>query len=346
MKIEQIMINKERNVTLTAYLQMVGGEFAGVIKRPAILILPGGAYQFCSEREADPVAMVYLQAGYQVFILRYSVAQYSIWPNPLNDYEEAMQLIRSKEDVWNLYGDKIAVIGFSAGGHLAAVAATMSQNRPNAAILGYPLIDDDVNVYLKTAPNVLPYIDPKTCACFIFASRTDNVVSVMNSVKMMEALTKAEVSFESHIYGYGPHGFSTAEKYVQDTRVAMCARIPNWVSDSISWLKEVLGDYDCVGMTEPICKSPITGDKEEFLSVDCTIGCLLQNKQAATIIEEMVKQMQSSIDDIASNQQMMENSNNMEMAKRMKLIDALGMANVNKSTIEYLDSKLRTIANK
>ena len=71
MRVEQIVLNKERNVTLTAYLQEVGGEFRNVTKRPAMLVLPGGGYQFCSDREADPVAMPYLKAGYQVFILRF-----------------------------------------------------------------------------------------------------------------------------------------------------------------------------------------------------------------------------------------------------------------------------------
>ena len=97
MKTEIITLSKERNVTLTAYIQNVKGEFRNISKRPAILILPGGGYQYCSDREADPVAMPYLKAGYQVFILRYSVKEHAVWPNPLNDYEQAMELIRSKQ---------------------------------------------------------------------------------------------------------------------------------------------------------------------------------------------------------------------------------------------------------
>ena len=70
MKTEIITLSKERNVTLTAYIQNVKGEFRNISKRPAILILPGGGYQYCSDREADPVAMPYLKAGYQVFCQR------------------------------------------------------------------------------------------------------------------------------------------------------------------------------------------------------------------------------------------------------------------------------------
>jgi len=120
MKKDKIILNAERNVSLTAYLHAVGGEFGNIPKRPAILVLPGGGYAMCSDREADPVALAYLQAGYQAFVLRYSVGKDAAWPNPLDDYEQAMKLIRSKAEEWNLYPDKVAVIGFSAGGHLAA----------------------------------------------------------------------------------------------------------------------------------------------------------------------------------------------------------------------------------
>lgn len=81
----------------------------------------------CSDREADPIAFPYLKAGYQAFILRYSVGKDSVWPNPMNDYEEAMELIREKSEEWHVLTDKIAVIGFSAGGILAGCAATMSE---------------------------------------------------------------------------------------------------------------------------------------------------------------------------------------------------------------------------
>lgn len=64
MKAETIVLNEERNVTLTVYTQEVGGEF-GFGRRPAMLVIPGGGYAMCSDREADPVAMAYLRAGYQ-----------------------------------------------------------------------------------------------------------------------------------------------------------------------------------------------------------------------------------------------------------------------------------------
>ena len=80
MQQEMIVLNQERNVTLTAYIQPVGGRFEYIRKRPAILVIPGGGYQYCSVREADPVAFAYLKAGYQAFVLNYSVGAHSVWP--------------------------------------------------------------------------------------------------------------------------------------------------------------------------------------------------------------------------------------------------------------------------
>lgn len=244
MKTEALTLNQARNVTLTAYIQGVGGEFLPVTRRPAVLVLPGGGYQMCSDREADPVAYTYLKAGYQVFILRYSVEKNAVWPNPLNDYELAMETIRAKADEWGLYPDKVAVIGFSAGGHLAACAAVMSKNRPNAAILGYAVtMGEAVRECCPTAPDVIEAVSAKTCPCFLFATRDDSVVDVVNSIRMMDALAKAGVAFESHIYAYGPHGFSTGETSLQNPEIALCPRAKNWVSDSIGWLRDTLGDF-------------------------------------------------------------------------------------------------------
>ena len=83
MRTEKITLNEERNVTLTAYLQETGGRFAYISARPGMLIIPGGGYQYCSEREADPPAMAFLKAGFQVFILNYSIGKDARWPNPL-----------------------------------------------------------------------------------------------------------------------------------------------------------------------------------------------------------------------------------------------------------------------
>ena len=273
MKTEVIVLNEERKVSLTCYVQPVGGEFTGISERPAVLVIPGGGYRYCSDREADPVALAYLKAGYHAFILRYSCGKHAVWPTPLNDYEQAMSLIREKAGEWHIASDRIVVIGFSAGGHLAACAATMSKNRPNAAILGYPDISGAFAWdLLKDPPDILAAVDSNTCPCFIFASRTDNLVPVKNSVGMIDALTRNDVAFESHIYSNAPHGLSTGDLSVGVQE--MCRRYPNWVADSLTWLEDVLGGFGPEGLTAPNFGFKINGNRDETLNLDCTLEYL------------------------------------------------------------------------
>ena len=287
MKTEFIVLNGERNVTLTACIQPVGGEFAGLSRRPAVLVIPGGGYHFCSDREADPVAFPYLKAGYHAFILRYSLNGQAVWPNPLLDYEQAMELILKHADAWHVDAGRIAVIGFSAGGHLAACAAAMARHRPGAAILGYPVIDGDcVHDYLPSAPDVPSAVDENTCPCFVFATRTDNLVPVRNALHMVDALCACDIAFESHIYANGPHGLSTGDESIngQDFSGRYCS----WVEDSIAWLSDVMGGVTAGGLTEPRFGAKVNGNREKTLNLDCTLQYLLAHPQGRALLEEIL----------------------------------------------------------
>ncbi|MDR2649506.1 MAG: alpha/beta hydrolase [Clostridiales bacterium] len=322
MKTETIVLNETRNVTLTSYTQSVEGEFRNIPNRPAILILPGGGYYFCSDREADPVAMPFLKAGYQVFILRYSVDAHAAWPNPLDDYEQAMDTIKSRAGEWHVYTDKIAVIGFSAGGHLAGAAATLSKNRPAAAILGYPAVTGEtIHMCLPSAPDIPGAVDMNTCPCFVFATRDDNVVPVKNVLAMIDALDRHGISFETHIYAYGPHGYSTGDMSVLAPDTNICSRADQWVGDSLSWLKDMLGGFGMGRMTEPSCPRRVNKDGDEFLSVDCTVGYLIKQEAAKSIMAPLIK---GAIEQRgAGNQEEL-----LSFIANMKLCDAMSSANM------------------
>lgn len=350
MRTEKLTLNEQRNVTLTAYLQDVGGEFPNICKRPAILVLPGGGYSMCSDREADPIALAYLQAGYQAFVLRYSVQGHSVWPNPLDDYEQAMERIRANAEKWDLYADKVAVIGFSAGGHLAGAAATMAKNKPNAAILGYPAVEGEtIRACQATAPDVVSAVDSHTCPCFVFATRTDNIVPISNTLNFTAALAKHGVGFESHIYAYGPHGFSTGSSAVLTPGTEICDRAPSWVADSIGWLKDVLGDFGEGKMTAPKCGRRVNDNCEPFLSVDCTMDHLMANRQARAILAPMMaaaqEKMREQYGDRIPGQADQTSEIATGLGAKMTLRSVLSYGNVPAAAIEQLNAALNQIPN-
>ncbi len=177
-------VRENSPAVLTAYLHALSPEMPHRALRPAMLVLPGGGYVFCSDREAEPIALEWFCRGYNAFILHYTVITEDcpapLYQRPLQDAAAAVALLRQHAADWQLDADKIAVIGFSAGGHLAAAlgvhwkdfaaprdaaapqdgsapqtldspqGATLPSGvvpdalayspRPNALVLGYPVI--------------------------------------------------------------------------------------------------------------------------------------------------------------------------------------------------------------
>lgn len=283
---DKIVLNSERNVSLTAYIQSESEEFL-LKKRPAMVILPGGGYAMCSEREAEPVALAYMHAGFNAFVLRYTVKSMGGWPAPLNDYDRAIEVINENADKWNTDTNHIGVIGFSAGGHLAACAATIAKHKPDAAILVYPaILKDIVDICQKGMPYPNELVDRNTAPCFIVAARDDGVVNVESSIEFMSALSKNGISFESHIYSYGEHGFSLGNCLI--SRNAATPRLAEWWEKSVGWLNELWGKLTEYGFGEPVIPKNYNADYDEYLSVYCSLGQILkQNEEVQSIFAPM-----------------------------------------------------------
>jgi len=243
---EKITMDDAGNTSLSCYVLDGSEEFINIEKRPAVLIFPGGGYRFCSDREAEPVAMAYLSEGYHAFILRYTVGPESVWPRPLEDAEKAMELIRAKSSEWMVDTDRIAVIGFSAGGHLAAALSTIGRNKPNATILGYPCILDDRCSRLCTPkPGLDDKVTGETPPAFLFTTSDDKVVPAENTLAFIKALDEADIPYEAHIFQSGPHGISLAKDHTCAGREDFInPRISKWFEMSIGWLKEVFGNFN------------------------------------------------------------------------------------------------------
>ena len=141
--------------TLECHVPKIYDE-TGKRKRRAVLICPGGGYDYCSEREAAPVAYRFLGAGFAAFILRYSCVDKK-FPTALLECAASVKYIRENAERFDIDPDKIAVIGFSAGGHLAACMANLWNSsllsdtlecdpqtlKVNASVLCYPVILSD-----------------------------------------------------------------------------------------------------------------------------------------------------------------------------------------------------------
>ncbi len=253
------------NVKLRVFCNPPHPELPKMNKRPGVVICPGGGYAFCSEREADIVAEQFLAAGFQAFVFTYSVGKDAEFPRPLVELSRAMRDIRANAEKYNLDPEKIAVGGFSAGGHLTASLGTLwndpevveksgcknGENKPNFLILGYPVttttwmtLDEGENGLdricgTRDRAEVLKKIEvsrnvgPHTPPAFIFHSFNDNLVPVEDSLIFAAAMADKNIPFDLHIFTNGYHGMSIAQHTVD----YYDSDFSKWTGLCIDWLK-------------------------------------------------------------------------------------------------------------
>lgn len=231
----------------------------------SMIVCPGGGYVMCSEREAEPIALQFLPEGYNVFVLHYSVSPHR-FPQQLREVAALLELIYQNAEEWHCDTSKIGIIGFSAGGHLAAHYSTMydceevrelfPESKPvNATILGYPVITANPEyAHQGSVKSLLGYypehigteedkfsceyrVSEKTSPTFIWHTCSDSFVPVENSLFYASALSKYKVPFELHIYPFGEHGLSTADELTNDELGSRITHVHAWIDAVKKWLK-------------------------------------------------------------------------------------------------------------
>ena len=238
-------------------------------KRPTIVICPGGGYSMTSDREAEPLAFKFLAADFNVVIVRYDVSPVR-FPAQLLEVAFAISKAREMADVWNVDTDKIVVMGFSAGGHLAASYSNLwnkdfvreyygfkgGENKPNGMILCYPVIMSEgdkihagyINNLLgeKVADKELlelvaceKQVCEDTPPAFIWHTFEDTCVPVENSLAMVSALKAHNINTEFHLFPHGHHGLSLCNELVFKKYQGGFKEVQSWIDMAIRWVKNL-----------------------------------------------------------------------------------------------------------
>lgn len=235
-------------------------EFAVNRIRPAMLVIGGGAYAMVSQREKEPVALKFIAEGYNAFILEYSTNPVH-FPYQLIEACMATAYIRENADALSVNPEKVCAVGFSAGGHLCGMLATLFDHqqvkkalkdkanlcRPDAVILSYPVISSgefshvgsfnnlcgEQNDGLKKELSLEFCVNKNSAPAFIWSTVEDKCVPCENSLFMALAYRKAGVPFELHVYEKGNHGISICTDEVNTPN----EQAKSWINLSVNWLK-------------------------------------------------------------------------------------------------------------
>ncbi len=228
---------------------------------PTVVVLPGGGYEMVSPDEGEPVARWLNTAGFTAIVVTYRVAPH-VYPAALRDAVRAVRLARSHGDDWSVQPDRLAVMGFSAGGHLAGSLATLGEDvallgdddligvlpRPDALVLCYPVVTmeppfahegsvsnlhgDLATDAQRAAWSLERRVTADTPPTFLWHPAPDAAVPVENSLVFAGALARHGVPFALHVFPTGQHGLNLAT----DEPLASA-----WPGLCATWLHETLG---------------------------------------------------------------------------------------------------------
>lgn len=242
---------------------------------PCVVLCPGGAYVFRSQREDEPTVLRFLGAGMAVIKVEYSCGpEGGHYPTQLLQVSAAIAMARRNAGKWHIDTEKIVVMGYSAGGHLAATVGTKWQeafiretldmkygeNKVNGMILCYPVItsgefthEDSIKFLLGEDRYRIPeerekvslekMVTGDTPKAFLWHTFEDDLVPVENTLKMADALRKQGIQFELHIYPQGPHGLAICEETTADVKEHLnvyADYVSSWVEHCIRWIREVV----------------------------------------------------------------------------------------------------------
>lgn len=270
MKYENINVELEGAVkaSLSIYIQENNSEISGDRKRPMVIICPGGGYEHLSPREGEPVAFQFIASGCNAAVLNYDVESDGMeHPLALMELAWATAHVRSHAKEYVIDPDKILIAGFSAGGHLAAslgcfwdkdwlsdkMGMDVNCYKPNGLILCYPVItsgkyahrasferlmgskaSQELEELLSLEKQVTDNVPP----VFMWHTNEDTAVPLENTLLFAEALRKAGVSLEYHVFPHGFHGLALAtEESSMPDKSTQEPQCEYWMILCKNWIK-------------------------------------------------------------------------------------------------------------
>jgi acetyl esterase/lipase len=264
--------DKHPEATLTSYCITSTAELK-LAPRRAVVVCPGGGYHFLSDREAEPIVFKFLAAGFNVFLLRYSVRPNAHSYAPLIEAGMAIKYVRENAEKYNTDPNYVFIGGFSAGGHLAAstgilwkeaaVQAALGASaenpteigKPNGMILSYPVITAGdfahkgsfhrlCNTKTPTDEELVRFslekhVDETSAPFFLWHTFTDKTVPIQNALLLAQAYTEKKLPFEMHIYPEGVHGLALANEDTMSKNTALVVpHVQSWIELAVRWVKD------------------------------------------------------------------------------------------------------------
>ncbi len=258
--------NITTNASFTTYCPDNYSEFSTNRRRKAVIVIPGGGYSMVSEREAEPIALQFIKEDIASFVLDYTVGDFE-FPTPIDEVFATILYIRKNAKKYHINPNKISLIGFSAGGHLASSSAMMWNDeyfkilfnttndklKINGLLLGYPVITmDEKNSHLGTVElrthkneelkekfSVEKHITNDFPKTFIWLTASDPLVPAYNSLTLAQELVNHNIMVELHMYPTGPHGLALANDNttIMDKTPTDYPDVHTWIEHAIYFIK-------------------------------------------------------------------------------------------------------------